>query len=161
VARAHLLTGAPIIVHTSAAHRTGLAAQEVFRSEGIDMDALVLDHSGDTDDLDYVRELIDGGSYVGMDRLGLDMYLPGPQRVANIARLAEEGLAERMMLSHDASCHIDWFPPGVREQIAPDWEFSYIHTKVLPALRASGVDERQITTMLVDNPRRFLSPGRG
>jgi len=157
VARAHLLTGAPIIIHTSAAHQTGLVAQDVFRSEGVDPGALVLAHSGDTDDLDYVRTLIDRGSYVGMDRFGLDPYLPAGQRVANVARLAGEGLASRLMLSHDYSCHIDWFPPGAREQIAPNWNFSCIHEQVLPALRLAGVSEQQITTMLTDNPRRFLT----
>jgi len=160
VAQAHLITGAPIVVHTSAAHRTGLIAQEVFRREGVDPGALVLDHSGDTDDLDYVRQMIDQGSYVGMDRFGLDLYLPGDQRVANVVRLVGEGLADRLMLSHDASCHIDWFPPGVREQVAPNWHFSHIHQEVLPALRGAGVGEKEITTMLVDNPRRFLSQGR-
>ena len=160
VARAHLLTGAPILVHTSAAHRTGLVAQDVFRGEGVEPDALLLDHSGDTDDPDYLRKLIDGGSYVGMGRPGLDLHLSGPQRVAHIVRLVEEGLAERLMLSHDASCHVDWFPPGMLDRAVPDWEPSYIHTRVLPALRAAGVDEQQITTMLVDNPRRFLARGR-
>jgi phosphotriesterase-related protein len=157
VARAHLLTGAPIVVHTSAAHQTGLVAQDVFRSEGVDPGALVLGHSGDTADLDYVRKLIDQGSYVGMDRFGLDPYLPGEQRVANVVRLVGEGLAGRLMLSHDYSCHIDWFPPGAREQIAPNWNFSCIHEQVLPALRRAGVTEQQITTMLTDNPRQFLT----
>ncbi|MEZ0115441.1 putative metal-dependent phosphotriesterase family hydrolase [Catenulispora sp. EB89] len=129
VAKAHLRTGAPIVVHTSAAHRTGLVAQDVFRGEGVDPAALVLDRSGDTDDLDYVRALIDGGSPVGMDRLGLDLYLPGEQRIANLVKLVGEGLAGRLTLSHDASCHIDWFPPGVREQITPNWNFTTSPTR--------------------------------
>ncbi|MGW0166789.1 phosphotriesterase family protein [Streptomyces sp. NPDC003343] len=36
VAQAHLRTGAPIAVHTDAVARTGLVAQEVLRSEGVD-----------------------------------------------------------------------------------------------------------------------------
>jgi phosphotriesterase-related protein len=160
VARAHLITGAPIMVHTSAVHQTGLVAQDILRQEGVDLGAVVLGHSGDTADVDYVRKLIDQGSYVGMDRFGLDLLLPGDARIATVARLAEDGLADRMMLAHDASCHIDWFPPGVREAIAPNWHYGYIHEVVLPALRAAGVGEEQITAMLVDSPRRFLSTGR-
>ncbi|MFE7566448.1 phosphotriesterase [Streptomyces sp. NPDC057539] len=160
VAQAHLRTGAPITVHTSAIARTGLVAQDVLRSEGVDLGAVVIGHSGDTADLDYLHRLIDNGSYVGMDRFGLDILLPTDQRVATVAALAHEGLAERMVLSHDASCHIDWFPPGVREQIAPDWHHTHLHDKVLPALRRAGVTEAQLTTMLVDNPRRYFSPSR-
>ena len=33
----------------------------------------------------------------------------------------------------------------------------HLRTHVLPALRERGVSETDITTMLVDNPRRFLS----
>jgi phosphotriesterase-related protein len=161
VARAHLSTGAPIMVHTSAPHRTGLVAQDVLRQEGVDLGAVVLGHSGDTADLGYIHQLIDQGSYVGMDRFGLDILLPGDARVATVAKLVEEGFADRMMLAHDASCLIDWFPPGVREAIAPNWHYGYIHEAVLPALRAAGVDEKQITTMLVDSPREFLTSGRG
>ncbi|MFD3456625.1 phosphotriesterase [Streptomyces sp. NPDC058691] len=160
VAQAHLRTGAPITVHTSAAARTGLVAQEILRDEGVDLGAVVIGHSGDTDDLDYLHQLIDNGSYVGMDRFGLDILLPADQRVATVAALAREGLAGRMVLSHDASCHVDWFPPGVRERIAPDWHHTHLHDNVLPALRQAGVTEEQLTTMLVDNPRRyFTAPG--
>lgn len=157
VAQAHLRTGAPITVHTSAAARTGLVAQEILRDEGVDLGAVVIGHSGDTDDLDYLHQLIDNGSYVGMDRFGLDILLPADQRVATVAALAREGLAGRMVLSHDASCHVDWFPPGVRERIAPDWHHTHLHDNVLPALRQAGVTEEQLTTMLVDNPRRYFT----
>ena len=90
-----------------------------------------------------------------MDRFGLDMLLPFEQRVATIAEMCSRGFAERMVLSHDACCHSDWFP---HEQIdtVGRWHFQHIHEDVLPALRERGVTEEQITTMLVDNPRRYF-----
>ena len=36
------------------------------------------------------------------------------------------------------------------------WHYLHIHNDVLPALRRYGVTEEQITTMLVDNPRRIF-----
>lgn len=160
VAEAHKRTGVPIMVHTSAPHRTGLAAQQVLRGEGVDLGRVQLAHSGDTADLDYLHQLIDGGSYIGMDRFGLDILLPTDQRVAAIAKLAAEGYADRMMLAHDASCHIDWFPAGVREQVAPNWHYTFIQDTVLPALREAGTTEQQIATMLVGNPQRYFTAGR-
>jgi phosphotriesterase-related protein len=157
VAEAHKRTGAPIVVHTSAVGGTGLLAQQILRREGVDLGSVVIGHSGDSSDLDYLHELIDNGSYVGMDRFGLDILLPTDERIATVAKLAEEGLADRMVLSHDASCHIDWFPPGVREQIAPQWHYTHIHKNVLPALRDAGVTQQQIDTMLIDNPRRYFT----
>ncbi|WP_323186804.1 hypothetical protein [Streptomyces sp. NBC_00878] len=64
-------------------------------------------------------------------------------------------------MSHDASCHIGWFPPGVREKIAPNWHYTHLYDEVLPALRAAGVTEAQLTTMLVENPRRYFTPANG
>ncbi|WP_433711104.1 phosphotriesterase family protein [Nocardia sp. CA-084685] len=160
VAEAHKRTGVPITVHSSPAHRTGLIAQDVLRWEGVDLGRVVIGHSGDTADLDYLHEVIDNGSYVGMDRFGLDILLPDDQRIASVAKLAAEGLSDRMVLAQDASCHIDWLPPGVREQVAPNWHYTHIHDAVLPALRDAGVTEQQLTTMLVDNPRRYFSMGK-
>ena len=64
-----------------------------------------------------------------------------------------------LVLAHDASCHIDWFPPGAAAQVAPNWHYTFIHDAVLPALREAGVTEEQITTMLVDNPRAYFEAG--
>jgi len=61
-----------------------------------------------------------------------------------------------MVLSHDASCYIDWFPAGVIKEAAPNWNYEHIHRDVLPALSERGVTDDQITTMLVTNPRRYF-----
>jgi phosphotriesterase-related protein len=143
-------------VHTSGQAQTGLVAQEVLRSEGVDLSAVVIGHAGDSNDLDYLRRLAGNGSYLGMDRFGLDVLQPENQRVATIAALAAEGLAERMVLSHDASCHNDWFPVPT-SAFAPNWTHTHLFEQVIPALRKAGVTEPQITTMMVDNPRRYFS----
>jgi phosphotriesterase-related protein len=42
---------------------------------------------------------------------------------------------------------------------AQTWHWTYISDEVLPAMRARGIGEDDITTMLVDNPRRVLEGG--
>jgi phosphotriesterase-related protein len=115
-------------------------------------------HSGDTDDLDYMTRLADAGCLLGMDRFGLDILLPFERRVAAVAALAARGYAGRMVLSHDVSCHIDWFPPGLIGVFAPNWHLDHLLDDVLPALREQGVSEQQIEEMLVANPRRYFTP---
>ncbi len=39
----------------------------------------------------------------------------------------------------------------------PNWHYLHIHNDVLPALKERGVTDEQITTMLVDNPRKIFS----
>jgi phosphotriesterase-related protein len=160
VAQAHLRTGAPISVHTSAHARTGLIAQDVLASEGVDPGSVLIGHAGDTADLDYLHQLIDRGSYIGMDRFGLEFLLPDDQRVATVAALAGEGFADRMVLSHDASCYVDWFSQGERQRLGPNWNHLHLHEQVLPALVRAGVAQEQLTTMLADNPRRYFGPAK-
>jgi phosphotriesterase-related protein len=157
VAQTHHRTGAPITVHTNPAHRTGLVTQRVLREEGVDLGQVVIGHSGDTADLDYLTALMEAGSYIGMDRFGLDLLLPFEERVGTVAELCRRGYAERLVLAQDASCYIDWFPVEAKEAAVPNWHFTHVHDEVLPALRERGVSEQQITTMLQDNPRRYLT----
>ncbi|GAA5178889.1 phosphotriesterase [Rugosimonospora acidiphila] len=158
VAETHKRTGTPITVHTNPTAKTGLVAQRILAEEGVDPGRVVIGHSGDTTDLDYLDALIAGGTYLGMDRFGLDFLLPSDQRVATVAALAERGYADRMVLSHDASCHIDWLPPGAKEQLAPNWHHTYLHDEVIPALLKAGVTQEQLDTMLISNPRRYFTP---
>ena len=155
-AQTHRATGAPITTHTFAAARRGLEQQEIFKSEGVDLTKVVIGHSGDTDDLGYLEELIANGSILGMDRFGIDGYLTTEKRVAVIAELCARGYADRMVLSHDASCYLDWIPGEIPPSTMPHWHYLHISKDVLPALREAGVTEAQIDTMLVETPRRFL-----
>ena len=155
-AQAHRATGAPITTHTDAKLRRGLEQQEIFRSEGVDLSRVVIGHSGDTDDFDYLEELIANGSILGMDRFGIDGYLPTARRVEVIAELCRRGYADRMVLSHDAACYLDWIPGEIPPSATPHWHYLHISHDVLPALRDAGVTDAQIDTMLIDTPRRYF-----
>ncbi|WP_020659104.1 phosphotriesterase family protein [Amycolatopsis benzoatilytica] len=156
VARAHRETGAPISTHTDPHLQRGLEQQKLFAEEGVDLTRVVIGHSGDTEDLDYLQALLDNGSYLGMDRFGLDSRLSFERRVQTVVDLTARGYADRIVLSHDTSCHSDNFPADYRAKHLPDWRFGHISEDVLPALRAAGVTDAQIDTMLVETPRAIF-----
>lgn len=161
VAQAHRRTGVPISTHTHAATRRGLEQQRIFTEEGVDLTRVVIGHSGDTTDIGYLEELIANGSYLGMDRFGLDLFLSFEDRVNTVARMCERGHADKMVLSHDAACFIDWVPEALLPVAAPNWHFLHIHNDVLPALKARGVTDEQIDTMLIANPRKIFEAQGG
>jgi phosphotriesterase-related protein len=161
VARAHRRTGVPISTHTHAKTERGLDQQRIFREEGVDLGRVVIGHSGDTEDITYLEKLIAAGSYIGMDRFGIDMYMPTDKRVATIAALCERGHAGRIVLSHDTSCYIDWFPEELLKGAAPNWHYLHIPDDVIPALRSSGVSDEQIRQMTIGNPRRIFEAQGG
>ncbi len=155
-AQAHRETGCPITTHTNAELKRGLDQQQIFTEEGVDLTRVVIGHCGDTQDLGYLQQLLDAGSVLGMDRFGIDGYLTTEQRVAVVAELCRRGHADQLVLSHDASCYIDWIEGEVPLAPLPNWHYLHISKDVIPALLEAGVTAAQIETMLVDTPQRFL-----
>ncbi len=155
-ARASKRTGRPIMAHSHPATRRGLEIMDVFDEEGVVPGKVQIAHTGDTDDLGYIEELLGRGPSIGMDRYGLDIILPNDKRNATVIELCRRGHAERMMLSQDACATIDWYPEELRSMV-PNWHFTYLWEGVLPALREGGVGDDQIDTMLVANPARWLA----
>lgn len=160
-AQAHRRTGVPISTHTHALKRVGLDQQRIFQEEGVDLARVVIGHSGDTTDLGYLEELIANGSYIGMDRFGLDTILSFEDRVNTVAEMCRRGHAGKMVLSHDAACYNHWLPERPLPVMLPHWHYLHIHNDVIPALKQNGVTDEQLRTMLVENPAKiFESQGK-
>jgi len=163
VARASVQTGASIMAHSMPAVATGPRQVEIFREEGVDMARVQIAHCGDSEDVGYIEGLIDAGVYVGLDRYGLEMYLPIDKRNATAAELLRRGHAERLMISQDFCATIDWFPPEAAEVFESDgairnWSMTLVFDEVVPALREQGVmDDAAFQTIFVENPRRWLA----
>jgi phosphotriesterase-related protein len=156
IAQAHRQTGVPISTHTHARKRVGLEQQRIFREEGVDLSRVVIGHSGDTTDLAYLEELIGNGSYIGMDRFGIDTILSFEDRVNTVAAMCKLGHAGKMVLSHDAACYNHWLPERPLPVILPRWHYLHIHNDVIPALKQKGVTDAHLRAMLVENPRQIF-----
>lgn len=159
-AAAHRETGATITTHTHAATRTGLEQQEFFRTAGVPLEHLVIGHSGDSTDIDYLRELMDNGSTIGLDRFGMEQVLDDESRVETLLRLIELGYADRLTLSHDAGIFSINTPPSWRRRVAPNWRHDDISTRILPMIRSRGVDDATIRQIMVTNTARILVGAR-
>jgi phosphotriesterase-related protein len=163
VARASVQTGAPIMAHSMPAVATGPRQVEIFEQEGVDLARVQIAHCGDTDDVGYIEQLIDSGVYVGLDRYGLEMFLPIDKRNATAAELLRRGHAERLMISQDYCATIDWFPAEAEavfesQGAIRNWSMTLVFDEVVPTLRENGVmDDQTFHTVFVENPRRWLT----
>jgi len=164
-ARASLRTGAPIMAHSRPASATGPRQVEIFLEEGVAPEKIQIAHTGDSDDLDYIQRLLDRGVYIGLDRYGIDLFLPTDRRNATTLELLRRGYVERMFLSQDFDVPIanglDWYPPEVVEQLqaagaAADWSMTFLFETVIPTLSDAGMTDAQLETMMVENPKRWL-----
>jgi phosphotriesterase-related protein len=161
-ARASVATGAPIMAHSRPASQTAFRQIEIFSEEGVDLARVQIAHTGDSDDLGYVERVLESGVFIGMDRFGLDIFLPYERRVETVAALLERGNADRMFLSADYCATLDWYPLEVEQAMVAggatnDWSMNIVHDRVIPDLLEAGMTDEQLETMLVENPRRWLT----
>jgi phosphotriesterase-related protein len=157
VAEAHLETGAPITTHSHSASEGGLEQQRLLGSLGVDLGRVVIGHAGDSTDVAYLEELVANGSYLGMDRFGIETISSFEDRVSVVAAMCERGHAGKMVLGHDSYCFNDRFDADVVRQRHPNYHLLHISRDVVPELRKRGVTDDQLHQMLVDNPRRIFT----
>lgn len=155
VAIAATETGVPVMVHTNAAEQTGLMALEKLTSHGVDPSQIVIAHAGDSNDLDYLRTIAGTGAWLGCDRFGIEHFNPLEDRIRTLIALLGEGYGDRIHLSHDAACFMDFMTgdPFFADE-RPD--YLLISNRVVPALLGAGVTQEQIDQMMVENPKRFF-----
>ncbi len=159
-ARASNQTGRPIMAHSRPASGTGPEQMRIFTEEGVDPAMVQIAHTGDTDDLDYIERLLETGCWIGLDRYGLDTFLPTDKRNETTLALLERGYADRMFLSQDYCSTIDWFPREVQDYLktneVPDWSMTFLFEKVIPELEQRGMTGDQLDQMMVQNPKAWL-----
>jgi phosphotriesterase-related protein len=166
VARAHLMTGVPIMLHSYAPEQVGRQQFAILKEEGVDLHHVKLDHCSDTKDMEYLSWIAGQGCYLGMDRLP-GIHVPpkasvsAEERIKTIKALIDAGYSSRILLGHDAfivSSLFDTMPDAIKKKLENDnpYGFLYINKVVLPALREMGVTDKVINSICVDNPRAFF-----
>jgi phosphotriesterase-related protein len=159
-ARASNRTGKPIMAHSRPASGTGPEQMRIFAEEGVDPALVQVAHTGDTDDLDYIERLLDTGCFIGLDRYGLDIFLPTEPRQKTTLALLERGYADRMFIAQDYCSTIDWFPREIQEYLkaneVPSWSMTFLFEEVIPELKERGMTDEQLAQMMVENPKSWL-----
>lgn len=150
-------TGAPIMAHSAPRAHTGLAQMALFLEEGVDPVKVQIAHTGDTDDLDYIEELLATGCYIGMDRYGLDRFLAHDRRQATVAALVERGYADRMTLSQDSVVNQAGTTRDAVLDSAPNWHMTFLFDVVIPELIDMGVPRASLEAMIGANVHAWLS----
>jgi phosphotriesterase-related protein len=161
-------TGVPIITHTQDG-QAGPEQQQAFAKGGVAAHRCLIGHCCGNADPAYHQRVVDGGSYIGFDRIGLLRFQPDEIRADNLVRLVEGGHQAQVIMSQDRHC--GWLGKFAR-QIGPEeqaridalteqgkWPppYTYLFTDFVPMLKSRGLSDRQIDSVLEDNPRRFFA----
>jgi len=157
-ARAQKETGAALTVH-------GLSkeALAILREEGADLTRTVACHC-DGAPPERAKALVDEGIYVEYDCFGHEGYCdngaydgPWPwrfdrdtERAKALVNLIGAGYAERLLLSHDICVKMQLRRYGL-------CGYAHLLENIVPMLKAMGVSDAQLHTIMVENPARLLA----
>ena len=159
VARAHLKTGVPIVLHSYSPSQVGRQQVPILKEEGVDLNRVKMDHSNDTTDVEYLTWLLEEGCYLGMDRYPGHNTSP-LARTKTLKALIDAGYADRLCPSHDwGILRIKAAKPEMTEEERRKFNpygLLYIKKVVLPQLREMGVPEAIVNNLCINGPRNFF-----
>lgn len=159
IARAHLKTGVPIVLHSYSPGEVGRHQLKILTEEGVSLNRVKMDHSNDTTDVDYLVWILDQGCFLGLDRYP-GMGVSPEQRTETLKKLIDRGYADRLCPSHDGMIlHVEVANPmmSAEERLARNPHgFLYIKKVVFPQLRDMGVSEDVLSRLCIDGPRNFF-----
>lgn len=154
-ARAQRRAGLPLMVHLPGWFRLGHRVLDIVEEEGAELRHTVLCHMNPShDDLTYQQELAIRGAFLEYDMIGMDFFYadqqvqcPSDEEAARaIVKLVEKGLIDRILLSHDVFVKMMLTRYGGNG-------YAYILKHFLPRLKRHGLSDRQLETLMRDNPR--------
>lgn len=149
-AQAGAATGAVIGSHTI---RGQVAHQQldVIERAGYRADRFIWIHTHVEPDFALHLELARRGAWIEYDGIG-EEGTPDDVFVQLILRVLDAGLGEQLLLSHDRG----WYDPGQPGGGIPK-PYTHICERLLPALRAAGVDAATIRRLTHENPFRAFA----
>jgi len=156
-ARAHKATGFPIITHTT--NSMGLEQLDIFESEGVSPDEVIVCHIGFEDDpLDYSERMLRRGANVSFDRIGMHGFYDDEHWIQIVGNAVRKGYVDQIMLSHDAAVFVYGLEETSGENVFDD--YAYIPRVFLPKLQQeAGVTDEQVSIIMESNPQRVLAFG--
>ena len=151
-------TGATVTVHLDPRGTGADRAIEVLAREGVAPERTIMAHLDAHPDLDYHLRVADHGVWVEYDHFGREYYAGHMQRpytkdarrIELVQELVGRGYASQLLVSHDICAKIDLHRHGGNG-------YDHILLRIVPALRAGGIDDAVIEAVLVENPRRALA----
>jgi phosphotriesterase-related protein len=145
----HAATGLPIAIHTG----DGIAAHlemDLLEQAGVPLSSFIWVHAhSEPDGAMHVRAA-ERGAWVEFDGIAPKSV---DRHVALVLALRKAGHVGRVLVSHDAGWYRVGEPGG--GEFRP---FDTLFTAFVPALKAAGVSQAEIDQLLIDNPRRALTP---
>ncbi len=155
-------TGAPLSIHTSPDDELALEIIDILKDAGADLSHTVMCHC-DIFSLAQrtLDKFVEAGCFIELDNFGQpagvffsfqDRLIETPsdaQRVNAIIELIAKGYLEHILISCDHCYKHTYVAYG-------GYGYAHIIREIVPGMKMKGMSEEQISTILVENPKRLF-----
>ena len=149
------ITGAAISLHPPVLIEEKHKILDIISSEGTELNRVVLGHSNHlAEDFASLMSFFERDIYIAFDTLGVVRSIASNNPdaiVANsIPKIIKEGYLDKILLAQDVcwKTHLKAYGGA---------GYSFILEKFLPHLKKLGLSERDINTIMIDNPKKILT----
>ena len=158
VARASIATGAAITTHTNGKRHqeipggnVGMQHVNILRDEGVPLDRLVVGHTDEQADVNFLSELAALGCYIQFDVLEKTHFMLDLTRAKLIKELINRGYLLNILLGTDRCRHTELYDErgGVG--------YTYILDTFVDMLKTENVSESEIERICCINPGQMLA----
>ena len=165
-AKASAEAGVAIITHTENS-RHGDVQQAIFAENGADPSRIMIGHQDEQKSAAPIAELAANGTFVGIDRVGMESLASDDHRADMVAELIRGGHRDKLCLSQDCVCNTKAakvpfaMSSGIKitiEQFLGNMKpMTHVLTHFADKLRERGVTDEDLDAIFTANPRRLLT----
>lgn len=158
-------TGYGMHIHACLWNREGLNALKLAVQSGANPEKICVDHVDVLLDEDYISGILDMGAYVDFDDFGKEFYVDrknrnlllgsfagDKERVMFIKKLIEKGYGKQILITNDICLKSMTHTYG-------GWGYDHVITNIIPMMKDFDISDKDIDTMMTENPIRFLERG--
>jgi len=145
----HLQTGLVIASHTG----DGVAAMAqlaLLKNHTVPPSAFIWAHAQDETNTSLHQRAAAEGAWIEFDGIAEESL---NQNVARVKDMKQAGYLQHVLISQDAGWYRVGQPGGGSFRA-----YDLLFTRFLPELRRAGLNENDVRTLMIDNPRRALTP---
>lgn len=148
-ARAQRETGAALTTH-AARWPVGIPQLDLLEEESVNLTRVIIGHCNSVAIPKYHREIAERGAYVQFDLIRNESTHQNATDVGYVQELIAAGFTDRILLSQDVC---------TTSQLKTNGGCGYVFviSEFTELLKAAGVSDNDIDTILIDNPRRALT----
>lgn len=149
-------TNLPMFAHNEHSIKTPYEQIKIFEKNGVNLEKVIIGHCSDSDDADYLEDILKNGCFVGFDRIYPSMI---DLQAKTLAELIRRGWEDKILVSHDLPVFIDWGDTTFEKQSEShlNRNFTNVHKRLFPELKQLGVEKRQIEKLMSGNIKTLFS----